>query len=263
MSFRLIAPFALFISVVLLLLLTLYFRRSRRNASHLRERLADTSLELERLQRSFSRFAPEEVVDRIATSGMPSSGEQKEVTVLFSDLIGFTAMSGRLDPALVVRILNGYFRRMSAAIREHRGHVSKFIGDGILAFFGALEPNPWQSDDAVYAALAMRAELDKYNAELAAEGLPVLAHGIGLHRGIAVAGLMGSDDLMEFTVMGSNVNLASRVESLTRAHGVDILITQQVKEKLNPNVLLRGMPDVAIKGIAETVITYAVEGHRP
>jgi class 3 adenylate cyclase len=124
--------------------------------------------------------------------------------------------------------------RMSRAIAEHRGHISKFTGDGILALFGVLEPNPWQADDAVRAALAMRDALEEYNKELALAGQPALRVGIGLHRGVAVAGVIGSEELVEFTVIGSTVNLASRVEHLTRRHAADILITADEEPYCDP-----------------------------
>jgi hypothetical protein len=162
------------------------FWRARVEAEHLRRRLESATTSLEQLQLSFARFAPQEVVERIITSGVSTIAEKKTVTVLFADIVGFTALSERMEPALLVQIVNGYLARMSRAIAEHRGHVSKFIGDGILALFGALEPNPWQADDAVRAALATREALEEYNKELAQAGQPALRVGIGLHRGVAV-----------------------------------------------------------------------------
>jgi adenylate cyclase len=151
---------------------------------------------------------------------------------------------------------------MSRAISDHRGHVAKFIGDGLLALFGALDLNPWQANDAAHAALAMAAALDDYNRTLAAEGLPPLRFGVGIHRGSAVAGIVGSDELIEFTAIGRNVNLAARVEALTRSHQVSILVTSEVKEVLDPRFVLRELPPRVVKGFAEPVVTYAVEGYR-
>jgi class 3 adenylate cyclase len=168
-------------------------------------------------------------------------------------------MSEKLDPALLVQILNGYFEEMSRAITTHRGHVSKFIGDGIMALFGALDPNPWHTNDAVHAALAMRTALADYNQRLTARGLPALALGIGVHRGQVVAGVIGSAQLMEYTVIGANVNLAARVESATRSHDVDILITRAVRDALDPRFALREMPPITAKGVSEPVVTFAVE----
>lgn len=233
---------------------------ARREARHLRRRLVMATASLERLQLSFERFAPQQVVDGIIASGVSTSAEKKVITVLFADIVGFTAMSESIEPTLLVQILNGYFACMSRAIAEHRGHVSKFIGDGILALFGALEPNPWQADDAVRAALAMREALKEYNEELAQTGRPALQVGIGLHRGGAVAGIIGSEELVEFTVIGSTVNLAARVEHLTRRHAVDILITSAVREVLDARFRLRALPPAAVAGISAPVATYAVDG---
>jgi len=179
--------------------------------------------------------------------------------VLFADLVGFTPLTERIDPDVLVGILNGYFDRMSRAIAEHQGHILTLIGDGILALFGAVDLNPWQSNDAVHAALAMRAVLADYNDRLAAEGLPALALGVGLHRGVGVAGLVGSQDLVQFTVVGSTVNTAARVQDLTRTFGVDILVTEPVRDALDPRFTLRALAPTAVRGIAEPVRIWAVQ----
>lgn len=248
--------------LVLLALLAVLAAHFLREMRRLRSRLETASQELQRLQLTFSRFAPSEVVDRIAASGITATGEKKEVTVLFADLVEFSAMSENADPAIVVRVLNGYFARMSRAVADHGGHVSKFIGDGILALFGALQPNPWQANDAVHAALAMQQALHEYNRELAADKLPTLRLGIGVHRGVVVAGIVGSDELMEFTVIGRHVNLAARVEQLTRRHRADILVTAQVKDTLDPRFVFRQLPAAEVRGLSEPVVTFAVEGFR-
>ncbi|TMA59503.1 MAG: adenylate/guanylate cyclase domain-containing protein [Deltaproteobacteria bacterium] len=119
--------------------------RTRRTVAGLERRLAGAHEELERLQQAFSRFAPAEVVEDIIADGLSARSEKKEITVLFADLKGFTELGEGLAPAELVTILNGYLERMSQTVVEHRGHVSKFLGDGILALFGALEANPWQT----------------------------------------------------------------------------------------------------------------------
>jgi len=250
------------LSVLLVALLAALLRAGRR-AGRLRERLDTASAELERLEHAFARFAPHAVVEEVIARGVSTQGERKEVTVLFADLVGFTPLTERVDPALLVRILNGYFERMSRAISEHQGHISTLIGDGILALFGAVEPNPWQSNDALHAALAMRAALADYNRELTADGLPALALGVGLHRGVGVAGLVGSQDLVQFTVVGSAVNIAARVQDLTRAHGVDILATEPVRAALDPRFSLQALPPASLRGIAEPVQIWAVQDFVP
>lgn len=210
------------------------------------------------MQRSFARFAPAELVERIASGGMTASGERRDVTVLFADIRDFTRISETLDPAVLVEMLNGYFREMSGVIQSHHGHVTRVMGDGIMSVFGALERNPWHVQDAVEAAVGMREALGRYNQNLLARGLPVLRFGIGIHCGVVVAGLVGSDELLEFTVMGDVVNVASRVESLTRRFQIDILITEEVREQLGDRFMTSKMPSAAIKGKALPIVTWAV-----
>jgi len=233
--------------------------RLRRRAARLEARLAAAAQNLESLQRAFARFAPAEVVEEIIAQGVSTHSEKKEITVLFADLKGFTALGERLDPTQLVQLLNGYLERMSRAIDAHRGHVAKFLGDGMLALFGALESNPWQTNDAVHAALGMRAALADYNATLAGDGVPPLAMGIGIHRGPVVAGVIGSAELMEYGVIGGTVNLASRVERLTRTHGVDVLVTEAVRRALDSRFHLRAMPAAEVRGLPGPLVTFAVE----
>jgi len=233
-------------------------RRERRRVRAVQAQLEAAAADLERLQETCSRLAPGGVVQRLLADGADAGAERKVVTALFADLVGYTAMSERLEPTVLARVLNGYFQRMSDAIHDHRGHVATFVGDGILAYFGALQPNPWQCDDAVRAALAMRAAIRDYNEELAAGGLPPLSVGIGIHRGPGLAGLVGSRERMEYAFVGRTVNLAARVQALTRIHQVDILVTEALREQLDPRFVLARMPVEAVKGITEPVVTYAV-----
>jgi adenylate cyclase len=143
-------------------------------------------VDLQHLQAACSRLAPAGVVQRLVADGVGRGAdvpERKVVTALFADVVGYTALSEQLDPAVLARVLNGYFPACERRRPRARGHVSTYLGDGILAYFGALQPNPWQCDDAVRAALDMRAAIRDYNLELAKEGLPPLTIGIGIHRG--------------------------------------------------------------------------------
>jgi len=236
--------------------------RLQRENRRWRQRVDTATAELQRLQTSFAAFAPGAVVERIVARGRPTEAERKDVTVLFADLVSFTALSEALNPEVLVGVLNEYFVRMSRIITDHRGHVSKFIGDGLMALFGALEPNPWQSNDAAHAALAMCQALEAYNRDLTARGLPALRLGIGINRGPVIAGVIGSHELMEFTVIGRTVNLAARVERLTRVHQVDVLIAAAVRDTLDPRFVLEELPARDVRGIAEPVPTYAVRGFR-
>jgi len=247
-------------AAALILVLVFLLYRSQRAVQRLSRHLESAAARLQNMQASFSRFAPDEVIERVIANGVTSHGEKKEVTVLFADLVGFTALSERVEPTVLVRILNGYFESMSRAISDNRGHVSTFIGDGILALFGAHQPNPWQADDAVRAALAMRAGLAAYNQELSREGLPNLRIGIGLHRGEGVAGLVGSRDLMEFAFVGRTVNVAARVQELTRQYATDIILTDTLLATLGSSFRTRVLPATPVKGLANPVRIHAVEG---
>jgi adenylate cyclase len=231
-----------------------YYRRTQT----LRQRLSDANRELEQLQRTFNRFAPARVVDDIMEKGSLDLAETREVTILFADLRGFTAMSEQMEAPDLVRLLNRYFQRMDRAVDEHSGFISKFMGDGLLVLFGALHHNPWQSTDAVKAALNMQRQVQALNDTIDAPNLPDLSLSIGIHRGPVVSGIVGSFEVKEFTVVGRHVNLASRVEGLTREHGVDILITDAVKEDLDPSIDLEEQPPTPVKGVQQPVTTYAV-----
>jgi class 3 adenylate cyclase len=230
----------------------------RRRCRKLSRRIEQDTHELERLQRLFGRFAPAELVERIASDGLVASGERREVTVMFADICGFTRLSENLDPAVVIEILNGYYRSITEVIERHHGHVTRLMGDGIMSVFGALERNPWHVQDAVEAAIGMRNALKRYNQELQSRELPKLSFGIGIHCGNVVAGIVGSDKLIEFTVMGDVVNVASRVESLTRSFSTDILITDEVKQRLGDRFRIREMPSAPIKGKSRPVVTWSI-----
>lgn len=223
------------------------------------ERLLDAAdAKLERLQRQFERFVPSDLVERLTDVGDELKPARRYVTILFADLRGFTAMCDRLDPAVTVDILNGYFGHMIEAITQHHGHVTELVGDGLLALFGALQPNPWQARDAVMSALAMRSALARYNQTLRARQLPELHFGIGIHGGEVIAGIIGTGALSKFSVTGDPINVASRVEGLTGAMQVDLLITEVIRDRLGDDFDLAPMPATLVKGKAEPIRTWTV-----
>jgi class 3 adenylate cyclase len=238
--------------------------RQWQRGQNLQRQLQAAARDLEHLQNACARLAPAGVVQSLIADGIQAdagpTAERKSATALFVDLVGFTAMSDRLEPEILLRIINGYYQCVSEAVDEHRGHVGSFVGDGIVAYFGAIRPNPWQCDDAVHAALAMRASIRAYNAELVREGLPPIAIGIGIDHGPGLAGLLGSHARREYAFIGRPVNLAARLQALTRTYGVDILVSAVLRAELDPGFILTPMPAAAVKGFAEPVLTYAVEG---
>jgi adenylate cyclase len=250
-------------SVVALLLIV---RRLRREVERYQTALVRSAEQLENIENSFQRFAPQHIVEQVARGGVLDEikAEWRDVTVLFADLKGFTALSERIEPDEMVEMLNGYFSAMNEALMAHQGQLSRLMGDGLMAVFGATEEkNPWHTSDAVRAALAMREELATYNRGLGERRLPQLSFGVGIHTGRVVAGVVGTYLYMrEFTVIGDPVNLASRVEGLTRIHDVDILVTSDVQKTLDARFVLRAMPPTIVKGKSEPVLTYAVEEFR-
>jgi len=253
--------YLLFLIILGSSILILIFILIKRDQEHkeLENLLEHTKKKLETLHVNFGRFAPEEVVEQLTDADGRYKPSMRTVTVLFADLKGFTSMCDELDPPIVVSILNGYFRSMSEAISRNHGQVTELMGDGILALFGALVTNPWHVQDAVNGAIAMREALEKYNEELRIKSLPELSFGIGLHQGEVLAGVMGNFELSKFAVVGDTINVASRVEALTRKLDVDVLITSTVMSQLDDRYSLREMKPMPVKGKKEPIVTYFVE----
>ncbi len=247
------------LSLIIVSLVLLHIRQ-RTKLKKLERLLDHNTSRLEQLQIDFGRFAPHEVIERITGSDDEYAPTMRSVTVLFADIKGFTKMCDRMDPTTVVSILNGYFQSMSRAITRHHGDITEMMGDGLLALFGAIDNNPWQVQDAVQGALAMREELKAYNQKLKSKSLPELSIGMGIHQGEVLAGIMGNYKLSKFGVVGDTINVASRVEGLCRFHQVDLLITEEVKRQLDHRFQLKKMPAQEVKGKDEPIVTYLVEG---
>lgn len=220
-------------------------------------------LEKGRLTREFRRFVSRDVADFLVRNPdlykNVASGRRRRVVVLFSDVRGFTSRSEHTEPAELVSQLNEYLTRMVSIVFQHQGTLDKFIGDAVMAHWGALEDGS-ESDharQAVGAALDMITGLAELNAKWAAEGRDPFEIGIGLHLGDVLAGEIGSVDKIEFGVIGDAVNLASRIEGLTKYFGVQLLVSDAVAHKVGQPAGLRNVGRVRVKGRNEPVELHA------
>jgi len=205
-----------------------------------------------------------EVAAEIMREGSGLGGEERRVSVLFADLRGFTTMSEHLPPQKVVTLLNRYLDRMAQAIEAEGGVIDKFIGDEIMALFGAPIRNTQCALRAVKAALGMRAALEQLNAELASEGQPALAFGIGINTANVVAGNIGSANRLNYSVIGDGVNLAARLQTQTRnpEFATDIIISEEtyLLTSKTAELTVRDLGTVTVKGRTGASRIYAVEG---
>lgn len=205
----------------------------------------------------FGQYVPPELVDKMAKNPEQYSmeGKKENLTVLFSDVRGFTTISESLEPAELAQFINGYLTSMSLVIRNNRGTLDKYIGDAIMAFWGAPVEDKEHARQAVISALMMQEELQNLQAEFKARGWPDIKIGIGVNSGDMTVGDMGSKVRKAYTVMGDAVNLGSRLEGITKQYGVGILVGEETRKLVN-DVVFREVDKVRVKGKDEPITIY-------
>ncbi|OLN28923.1 Adenylate cyclase [Desulfovibrio sp. DV] len=210
------------------------------------------------LTRAFARYVSPEVVRAVVAhpERLELGGEEAEVTVLFSDLAGFTTFSEKLSPKELIAILNACFTPATAIVLASGGTLDKFIGDAVMAFWGAPLPASDHAARALGAALAMREAVNALSRDFAARGLPHLAARMGLATGAAVVGNVGSRERFDYTILGDTVNLASRLESLNKYYGTDILLSEPARTAAGEGFPCRAVDTVRVKGRAAAVTVY-------
>ena len=209
---------------------------------------------------NYSRFLPEYVVQQILENpdSFKLGGVNQTLTVLFADIRGFTRLSEHAPPERVVQLLNNYFTAMSDVIFAHGGTLDKYIGDGLMALFGAPHATPNDACNAVVAASAMQRQIDVINEQLRGEGLSEIAIGIGLHTGVATVGYIGSERRSEYTAIGDTVNLAARLEQ--NAHPGQILMSDATaKAARDANCTLRPHPPLTVKNRVQPVPVFELD----
>jgi len=213
---------------------------------------------------TFGRYVTKEVVEELldTSEGLKLGGEVREVTIMFSDLRGFTPLCEQLSPDTLIAVLNSYLSRMSTIISEYKGTINEFIGDAILTFFGAPVEHGDSPARAVACALAMQLSMAEVNRENQNKGLPPLSMGIGVNTGEVIVGNIGSEERAKYGVVGHHINLASRTEGMTV--GGQILITPSTYEQVKEVVIIRAVHPVRFKGVEEKIDIYDVVGmHSP
>jgi adenylate cyclase len=210
------------------------------------------------IKETFGKYVAQEVRDEVLSGRVPLDGEMKEVTILFADLRDFTPMTESHEPKLVVKIMNSYFEEMAAAIHQEGGLVLQFLGDEIYAVFGAPISRADHPERAFRAAIAMNQRLVEVNKRFSGQGWPTLRHGIGIHTGEAVAANIGSPDRLSYLLVGDTVNLASRLQGLTKDMGEEIIISKATRVRLQDNLQLRRLTASKVKGKSEPVEIFAL-----
>jgi len=209
----------------------------------------------------FGQYVPPELVDEMSQNPDKFSmeGESREMSVLFSDVRGFTTISEGLDPRQLSQLMNEFLTPLTRVIYRHRGTIDKYMGDCIMAFWGAPLADPHHARNAVLAGLEMQAAMDALQAQFRARGWPELHVGVGVNSGRMSVGNMGSDVRVAYTVMGGAVNLASRLEGLTKQYGVSMIVGEATRAAC-PDIVFRELDRVLPKGTTEPVAIFAPIG---
>jgi adenylate cyclase len=226
-------------------------------------RALEEAVERERIRDLFGRFAPAQVVEQAIASAdgdLRLAGARMTATVMFSDLRGFTSFAEKLDPALVIQILNRYLAEMSDAIMSERGTLVTFLGDGIMAVFGAPVAIDDHADRALAAAREMLVRLDAFNAwlgpQIAGDGFRI---GIGLNSGTVMSGNVGSAQRLEYTAIGDTTNIASRLQAMTKGTPHQVLIAASTVESLRAGADgLRSLGELPLRGRSRGIDVYTL-----
>jgi adenylate cyclase len=222
--------------------------------------VADDITQEERLMSTLCRYVTREIAEEVLRSKGSArlGGTRQPVSILFSDIRSFTAISEQYAPEQIVEFLNDYFKLMVHEIFAEQGTLDKFMGDGIMAVFGAPISRPDDPVRAVRAALGMRRGLRRFNAQQRERGAVEIEIGIGISHGESISGNIGSEQRMEYTVIGDSVNIASRLEGLTKNYPYKILINDQIYEQVKDTFDCVLLGEEFVKGRAQAVLVYGV-----
>ena len=207
---------------------------------------------------SFARFVPKEIVRRVVDNSISTElgGVRQEISIVFTDVRGFTTIAESADPDVLMRQMSRYFTALTDAFLAEGGTVDKFIGDAVMVFWNAPDPQPDHVERACRAALAGQKAAEQLNTQFEAEGLPPFYTRFGIHVGEAVVGNLGSAERMNYTALGSPVNLASRLEGLNKEYGTTILVSEDVYARVRHRFQFRAIASVVAKGMTRETRVY-------
>ncbi len=222
--------------------------------------------ERQRLRSQVGRLVRKEVAREVVDGEIRLEGRRCEVSVLFTDLRGFTTLSEQMSPEEVVGMLNAYFAQMVRIVDAHGGWVDKFIGDGLMAVFGEVRGQPDHAERAAACALELRECIARLNVERIQRGLAALKLGIAINTGAVVAGTVGADRRLEYTVIGDTVNVASRLEHMNAVLGTDLLVSESTRQRAFRSFKFECVGPLNVKGHEAAVLAYRLlrrEGAKP
>lgn len=217
--------------------------------------------ESEAIKESFGKYISQEIRDEILSGRIPLDGEMTRATMLFSDLRDFTPFVESTHPKQVVSIMNQYFSEMAEAIKRNNGLILQYVGDEIEAVFGAPVPHDNHPDMAAGAALEMKKRLALLNERFEAQGVAPFRHGIGIHTGAVLAGIIGSKERSSYALVGDTVNLASRIQGLTKEFACDIILSQTTHDLVAGAYQMEPLRAVKVKGKSQEILTYKLLSH--
>jgi adenylate cyclase len=212
--------------------------------------------ESEAIKESFGKYVSQEIRDEILGGRVPLDGEMKRATLLFSDLRDFTPFVESTHPKQVVAIMNQYFSEMAEAIKENQGLILQYVGDEIEAVFGAPVAYDDHPDMAIRAALDMKRRLELLNERLKAQGVKPFRHGIGIHTGAVLAGIIGSKERSSYALVGDTVNLASRIQGVTKEFSCDVILSQTTHDLITGSYQMEQLSAMKMKGKSQDVMVY-------
>jgi len=218
----------------------------------------------ESLKKNFARYVSSYILEKTLQMGTPLSvgGQRKKITVLFSDIQDFARITEKYPPEEITQLLNDYFSMMIEIIFKYEGTLDKFLWDGLMAEFGAVQDDPLQEKHAALAAFEMETAIQGLYQKWQKEGKPPLEIGIGIHTGLAIVGNIGSKKRMEYTAIGDTVNVASRLQKHCKEKNTTILISEMTQEAIQNDFTFKDLGKVALEGREEGVSVFSIEAKK-